>query len=117
MALAGPRDAVSSRTLSPSRRARRGTRLVGLLLAILCFEMGIFLVAFPWSSYWGSNFFSWLTPAWRSVWISPYFRGAISGLGLINLYLALLEIFRLQFNQQSRDDDSTGAKPHPAENS
>jgi hypothetical protein len=95
MPLAGPENVVSTSRLSiavPQRRAK----LVGLLLAILCFEMGIFLIAFPWSSYWGSNFFSWLTPEWRLVWISPYFRGAISGLGLINLYLALHEVVRLQ---------------------
>ena len=73
-----------------------GGRLLGLLVAILCFEMGIFLIAFPWSHYWNSNFFSWLTPAWRELWVDPFFRGAVSGLGVVNLYVSLTEVFRLQ---------------------
>lgn len=99
MPLAGPEDAAQSVAALPvalPARPRRRAKVVGLLLAILCFEMGIFLVAFPWSSYWSSNFFSWLMPEWRSVWISPYFRGAISGIGMLNLYMSLLEVFRLQ---------------------
>lgn len=76
--------------------------LVGLLFAILCFEMGVFLLAFPWSHYWTQNYFSWLTEGWREVWMNPYFRGAISGLGLVNLYVSLLEIFRLQHLRSRR---------------
>ena len=71
-------------------------KLVGLLFVILCFEVGIFLVAFPWSSYWNVNFFSGLSPAWTQIWISPYVRGAVTGLGVVNLYVSLLEVFRLQ---------------------
>ena len=71
-------------------------KLIGLLFVILCFEMGIFLLAFPWSSYWNSNYFSGLSPEWREFWINPYFRGAVSGLGLTNLYVSLLEVFRLR---------------------
>lgn len=70
--------------------------LVGLLFAILCFEMGVFLLAFPWSRYWAENYFSWVTEGWREVWMNPFVRGAVSGLGLVNLYVSLLEIFRLQ---------------------
>jgi len=71
-------------------------KLVGLLFVILCFEVGIFLVAFPWSSYWNVNFFSGLSPAWAEIWVSPYARGAVTGLGFVNLYVSLLEVFRLQ---------------------
>jgi len=71
-------------------------KLVGLLFVILCFEVGIFLVAFPWSSYWNVNFFSGLSPAWAEIWASPYARGAVTGLGFVNLYVSLLEVFRLQ---------------------
>ena len=71
-------------------------KLIGLLFVILCFEMGVFLVAFPWSTYWATNFFAWLSPEWHQIWVSPYFRGAVSGLGLVNLYVSLIEVFRLQ---------------------
>lgn len=71
-------------------------KLVGLLFAILCFEIGIFLLAFPWSRYWGYNYFGWLSRDWHEIWMNSYFRGAVSGVGLVNLYLSLLEVFRLQ---------------------
>ncbi len=77
-------------------------RLLGLLFAILCFEVGVFLVAFPWSHYWNANYFSTLTEQWHQVWINPYFRGAVSGLGLLNLYVSLSEVFRLQDVRLSR---------------
>ena len=28
---------------------------------------------------------------WKSVFVSPYFKGAVSGLGVLNLYLAIME--------------------------
>jgi len=71
-------------------------KLVGMLLVILCFQVGIFLLAFPWSPYWNSNYFSWLSPGWRELWVNPYFRGAVSGLGMVNLCLSVIEVFRLQ---------------------
>jgi len=71
-------------------------KLVGMLLVILCFQVGIFLLAFPWSPYWNSHYLSWLSPAWRELWVNPYFRGAVSGLGMVNLCLSVIEVFRLQ---------------------
>jgi hypothetical protein len=30
------------------------------------------------------------------VWDSPYFRGALSGLGVVNIYISLAEVFRFR---------------------
>lgn len=81
---------------APPKQFRWYHKVAGLLLVILCFEVGIFLVAFPWSSYWNINYFSGLSPAWEAVWASPYARGAVTGLGVVNLYVSLIEVFRLQ---------------------
>ena len=71
-------------------------KLLGLLAAIFLFEMGVFLLVFPWVSEWDQNYFSSL-PLWaQEVWRSNYFRGAISGLGLVNLYYSFTEVFRLR---------------------
>lgn len=78
------------------RQYRWYHKLIGLLFVILCFEVGVFLLAFPWSQYWTSNYFGWFSPEWHEFWISPYVRGAISGLGCVNLYVSLMEVFRLQ---------------------
>jgi hypothetical protein len=47
-------------------------------------------------SEWDLNYFARL-PFWaENVWISPYFRGAISGIGLVNIYISFVEVFRLR---------------------
>ena len=33
-------------------------------------------------------------PEFTSLWMSRYFRGALSGLGLLNLYIAFAELLR-----------------------
>jgi hypothetical protein len=30
------------------------------------------------------------------MWVSPYFRGAISGLGVVNIYISLLEVVSMR---------------------
>jgi hypothetical protein len=71
-------------------------KLAGLFAVIFCFELGVFLVVFPWASDWDLNYFSSL-PLWAStIWASPYFRGAISGLGVLNIYVSFVEVFRLR---------------------
>jgi hypothetical protein len=67
-----------------------------VLLVTFCLEIGLFLVIFPWTEYWDNNYFSALVPALRDYWDNMYFRGAISGLGVADLYIALVEIFRLR---------------------
>jgi hypothetical protein len=42
------------------------------------------------------GFFASLAPEWRVYWFNAYVRGAVSGLGIVNVYIALLEIFRLR---------------------
>ena len=91
-------------------------RLIGLLVAILCLEVGVFLTAFPWSRYWSYNYFAWLSESWREVWVSPYFRGAVSGLGLVNLYLVLVQVFGLQRSAAVKPGTPDPAKQGDAAN-
>jgi hypothetical protein len=67
-----------------------------VLLIVLCLEIGLFLLAFPWSEYWQNNYAATVVPQWRRYWMNPYLRGAVSGMGVANLYLSLAEIFRLR---------------------
>ena len=71
-------------------------KLSAVLLVAFCFEIGIFLVIFPWTPFWDVNYFAGLVPQWRQVWGNLYLRGAVSGLGVVNLYIALLELYRLR---------------------
>lgn len=71
-------------------------KMSAVLFITFCLEIGLFLLIFPWTEYWESNYFSSLIPDWRQFWSNMYFRGAISGLGAVNLYISLAEIFRLR---------------------
>jgi len=72
------------------------TRLLTILYIIVCFEMGVLLFIFPWVSLWGKNFFIDHYP-WVSSIVQNYFvRGAISGIGLADIWLAVYELWRLR---------------------
>jgi hypothetical protein len=70
-------------------------RLLRVCFAIFAFEVGVFLVVFPWLDTWNLNYFQGLLPAIQDIWDDSYFRGAVSGLGFVNIYIALVEVVRL----------------------
>ncbi len=89
-------DPVDAGARGAARGERRWYRtLTRLAFIIFCFEIGVFLVVFPWLDVWESNriaaYSGWLAEAWGS----PYLRGALSGLGLVNIGISFLEILRL----------------------
>ncbi len=68
-------------------------RLLRISMALFTLEVGIFLVLFPWTESWNLNWFQSLTPL-REVWQNPSFRGALTGLGFVNIYIACLQVVR-----------------------
>lgn len=79
------------------RRGLAWHQKLGVLVFVLfCFEVGLFLLVFPWLQAWDLNWFAGMSPGMRDVWLSPFFRGALSGLGLLNIYISLGEIGRLR---------------------
>ena len=67
-----------------------------LVFVILCFEVGLFLLVFPWLQAWDVSWFAGMSPAVHDLWLSPFFRGALSGLGLLNIFISFAEIGRLR---------------------
>jgi len=64
-------------------------RVLRALLVVVCFEMGALLLYLPWSGYWEQNFFLLHFPSLIPVLLNPSFRGAVSGLGVLDIILAL----------------------------
>jgi hypothetical protein len=58
----------------------------------LLVEVGLLLVLIPWSRFWERNYFADVVPVIRFLITNNYVRGAVSGLGLINIWLALVEV-------------------------
>ena len=83
-------------SVSPSRRGRALQITMALLIVIVCLELGLFLIIFPWTDYWTSNYFATFIPQYFWIWDSAYFKGAISGLGVVNLTICFSEIIRLR---------------------
>ena len=71
-------------------------KLSAVLLITLCTYVGLFLALFPWTYLWDINYFSQVAPAWHEYWGNRYLRGAVSGVGVLNIYLAVVEVFRLR---------------------
>ena len=63
-------------------------RVLRALLVVLCFEMGALLLYLPWSVYWDQNYFLNHFPSLIPVLLHPSFRGAVSGLGVLDVLLA-----------------------------
>jgi hypothetical protein len=55
-------------------------------------EAGLLLLLIPWSTFWDRNYFVEMIPSARSILTSNYVRGAVSGLGILNLVAALGEL-------------------------
>ena len=75
-------------------------RLTSVLFVIFCFELGLFLLIYPWTASWSENYFSWLVRgphqiSWHNLWNNPWLRGGVSGFGLVNLWIAVSEVFRM----------------------
>ena len=67
-----------------------------LLFIVFCFEIGFFLLVFPWLNGWDRTSIPVMVPWLAGIWDNTYFRGAISGLGAVNIYISMLEISRLR---------------------
>ena len=78
-------------------------KLTVIFFIILCLLVGIFLMLLPWFSYgglgdWGNNYFLAFVaqktdlPIIRQAVASGWFRGAVTGLGVLNLFLAFWEM-------------------------
>ena len=100
------------------------SRLSVIFYIILCLEIGIVLTVLPWVPHgwfglsdWGNNYFLWLAShkagsGLQRVVASGWVRGAVSGIGMVNLAMGVWEL--IHFRQTVRALDSG---PPPVESS
>ena len=93
-------------TLPDDHGVATRSRFWQLVLILLALEIGLFLIFVPWSAAWDEFFLpSYFSPL-RPILRSHYVRGALSGLGLINLWISLDEALgwsrRAPLNSQPR---------------
>ena len=69
--------------------------LAGLGWVLLCSTLGAMLMVLPWLWVWERNYFATRAPGWAAVWLNPYLRGAVTGLGVVNVGISFRELLRL----------------------
>jgi hypothetical protein len=94
-----------------------------LFFILICFEIGLLLVILPWlhSPSWNENYFlvvaadklhlPWLANALKS----GYVRGAVTGLGLLNIMLGVWEVINFKKTArafQVKMENETGSLEH-----
>jgi hypothetical protein len=52
----------------------------------------LLLILIPWSAFWERNYFAQVVPGLEDVISNAFVRGAVSGLGFLNLIAALGEL-------------------------
>jgi hypothetical protein len=62
--------------------------LLRILLSLDVFLLGVVLIMIPWLGYWDHNFFLDKFPALIPFMLHPSVRGAVTGLGALDVMLA-----------------------------
>jgi hypothetical protein len=63
----------------------------------------LLLILIPWSTFWDRNYFGEAIPVMREVLTNNFVRGAVSGLGLVNVLAALGELADLFLTRRRSD--------------
>ena len=99
-------------------------KLSVIFYIILCLEIGIVLALLPWVpqgtlglSDWGNNYFLLYAArktgmqALQTVVASGWMRGAVTGIGLLNIGIAFWEIFHFKETVQTLQEGTEPASP------
>ena len=59
-------------------------------------------MAAPWflPNVWENNYFFFVAPQLKAVFLNAYFRGAVSGVGFLNVVLAISEVIQREKTKQ-----------------
>jgi hypothetical protein len=63
-----------------------------LLLTAFFLEIGAVLLLAPWSEFWDRNYFAQGIPLIHALIINNFVRGAVSGVGIVNMIAAVAEM-------------------------
>ncbi len=70
------------------------SRMHTLLYFLIYFSLGLWLFVLPWMPVWEKNFFVVHYALFSSIVRNDFVRGAVSGLGLVDIVLAFYGLWR-----------------------
>ena len=71
-----------------------------LVLVVFFLEVGLVLTLAPWSAYWDRNYFAETMPVVHALITNNFVRGAVSGLGLVNICAAVADLIGMLMNRK-----------------
>ena len=80
-------------------------------------EVGLALIIAPWTQFWDRNYFVEAWPMTEGALTSPAVRGAVTGVGLVSLWAAVMEtaaLLRRRRELSTATVTVTGGGPPPA---
>jgi hypothetical protein len=75
---------------------------INALHIIFSISFGIALLVFPWMDAWENNYFLAIFPQVRPFVANSFFKGAVLGLGLVNILIGIQEIVRIRKASKGR---------------
>jgi polyferredoxin len=88
---------------SPGFRPEGSVLIRRLLYVAFFFEVGLLLAVLPWSTFWERNYFAESWPPLHALMTNNFVRGAVSGLGIVNLAAGVTELARVFYTRGPRD--------------
>ena len=71
-------------------------RICSALYIISSFYLGIALLMLPWHSAWDNNYLLYIYPQVRPIVANSFFKGAVLGLGIVNILIGIQEVVRFR---------------------
>jgi len=84
--------------------------LIRVLFVLYCFEAGVFFVMVPWTKFWAQNPLLQSFEMIRPIVENFFFRGLVSGFGLVHFIVGIGEIGALLRGRQSHSDEPDSAE-------
>ena len=63
-----------------------------IIFVLYSLQVGLFLLCLPWFHFWENNHLLYAYPQLRPLISNSYFKGAVLGLGIANILIAIHEI-------------------------
>jgi hypothetical protein len=67
-------------------------RILKIIYILYSIEAGILLLWLPWMSIWDTNYLTYLYPQLLPVIKNPFLKGAVLGLGIVNIMIGIHEV-------------------------
>jgi hypothetical protein len=69
-------------------------RVFVVVYVLFCIELGLVLIVLPWTKFWFSDGWTAQWPGFQHLMQQGFVRGAVSGLGLLDVWLGVVEAVR-----------------------